>query len=176
MKCPLCKKSLEKIIFYGVEIDYCPVCLGLWFEENELRWAKDFRDKDLNWLDIEPWKEKAKFKISRLQKLCPACRLPLYEVNYGDSGIKIDLCNVCRGIWLERGEFKMIIEYLKGKGSFAVLNNYAKNLAEEFWEIFIGPGDFREEILDFLTILKMLNYKFATQYPAFTKIISQLPK
>ena len=164
------------MIFYGVEIDYCPVCLGLWFEENELRWAKDEKDKDLNWLDVELWKEKAKFKISRDKKLCPACRFPLFEVNYGDSDIKVDLCNVCRGIWLDRGEFKKIIAYLKKESSSKVLNKYVKSLTEEFWEIFVGPENLREEALDFLTILKILNYKFVTQHPNITKVISNLPK
>ena len=56
------------------------------------------------------------------------------------------------------------------------LNNYVKNLREEFWEIFIGPETLREEILDFLTILKLLNYKFAVQHPNIAKIISNLPK
>lgn len=175
MICPSCKKSLDRAIFYGIEVDYCPKCLGIFFEENELRLAKDEKDKNLNWLDIDLWKEKAKFKISPTQRLCPACRLLLYEINYGDSNIKIDLCNVCHGIWLDRGEFRMIIDYLKEESGFEVLNNYAKNLAEEFWEIFIGPESFREETLDFLTILKILNYKLIDQNPLISQIILQLP-
>lgn len=176
MLCPICKKNLDKAILSNVEVDYCPKCLGLWFEQDELKWAKDERDKNLNWLDIDLWKERKKFGISQSQKLCPLCRLPLYEINYGDSKIKVDLCNLCRGIWLDRGEFKKIIEYLKEKADFEVLNNYAKNLKAEFWEIFTGPETLREEVLDLLTILKLLNYKFATQHPIITKIISQLPK
>ncbi len=176
MKCPLCKKSLEEAIFYGVEIDYCPKCLGLWFEEEELRWAKDERDKDLNWVDIDLWEKETSFKISPSQKFCPSCRFSLYTVTYGDSKIKVDLCNLCRGIWLDRGEFKKIIEYLRKKGHYEVLNNYAKNLIKEFWEVFTGPETFREEISDFLTILKVLNYKFAIQHPNITKIISNLPR
>jgi len=176
MVCPICKKSLDKAIFYGMEVDYCPQCLGLLFEEDEIRLAKDNRDRDLNWLDIDLWKRKTSFKISPSDKLCPFCRLPLYEVNYGRSKIKVDLCNICKGIWLDRGEFKEIIEYLKREGHYEIINNYAKNLIEEFWEVFIGPETFREEISDFLTILKLLNYKFATQHPTLTEIISKLPK
>jgi len=175
MLCPSCKKSLDRAIFCGVEVDYCPKCLGVFFEENELRLAKDERDKNLNWLDIDLWREKAKFKVSHTQKFCPACRLLLYEIDYGDSGVKVDLCNVCHGIWLDRGEFKTIIDYLKEKGSFKVLNNYAKTLAEEFWEIFNGPESLREEMLDFLTGLKIFNYKLVNQNPLIFQIIAQLP-
>jgi Zn-finger nucleic acid-binding protein len=176
MLCPRCQKKLDKAIFYNTEIDYCPFCLGIFFEEDELGQAKDVKDKNLAWLDVDLWQDEKKFKISYDQKLCPACRLPLYEISYGDSNVKVDLCNVCHGIWLDRGEFKKIIEYLKKKADYEILENYTKNLLKEFWEIFTGPESLREEILDFLTILKTLNYKFATQYPIITKIISQLPK
>ena len=176
MFCPNCKIELEKAILHNVEIDYCPKCLGIFFEEDELRWAKDKADKNLNWLDIDLWKNETKFKISRLGKLCPSCRMPLYEVNYEDSGVVVDVCNLCHGIWLDRGEFKRIIEYLKREADYEVLEKYTKNLLQEFWEIFTGPEIFREEISDFLTILKLFNYKFTTQYPTITKIISNLPK
>ena len=176
MLCPICKKYLDRAVLYGVEINFCPKCLGLWFEEEELRWAKDVKDRNLRWLDIDLWKDEEKFEISLGQKLCPACRLPFYETEYGDSGIKVDVCNICKGIWLDRGEFKKIIQYLKKKADKEILNNYLKNLREEFWEIFIGPETFKEEVDDFLIILKLLNYKFAVQHPNIAKIISNLPK
>lgn len=176
MKCPICKKELKKAVFYDVEIDYCPKCLGLWFQQDELRQAKDEKDKNLNWLDIDLWKQPEKFKISKGKKICPVCSVPLYEINYGDSQVKVDLCNLCQGIWLDRGEFKKIIDYLKEKGKEEILENYFKNLIKEGTEIFAGPESFREEVGDFLTILKLLNYKFATQHPTITKIISSLPK
>ena len=175
MNCPICKKLLEKTIFLNTEIDYCPLCLGLWFEQDELRQAKDEKDRGLNWLDIDLWKDKKDFKISYGQKLCPSCRLPLYKINYGDSNIELDVCNICQGIWLDRGEFSKIIKYLKNKANFEVLNNYAKNLFQEFKEIFTGPETFREEILDFVTILKLLKYKFTIQQPLISKIISESP-
>ena len=176
MLCPICKIGLEEAIFYNVGVNFCPKCLGICFEEEELRWAKDEKDKNLSWLDIDLWKDKQKFKIYRGIRLCPLCRLPLYEVYYGDSRIIVDLCNICQGIWLDRREFKMIIDYLREKADYEILNNYAKNLISEFWEIFTGPETLREEVSDFLTILKLLNYKFAIQHPTLTRIISQLPK
>jgi Zn-finger nucleic acid-binding protein len=176
MKCPRCKENLESAIFYNVKVDYCPRCLGLWFEEEELRWAKDAKDENLKWLDIDLWKQKKNFKISRGIRICPSCRVPLYEVYYGDSGIIVDVCNICRGIWLDRGEFKKIINYLREKADYETLHNLAKNLIEEFWEIFTGPETFREEVGDFLTILKVLNYKFLAKHPTIAKIILSLPK
>jgi len=176
MLCPHCKIKLESAIFHNVEVDYCPICLGLWFEEDELRWAKDEKDKDLKWLDIDLWRDEKKFKISYGIRLCPACRVPLYEVYYGDSKVIVDVCNLCKGIWLDRAEFKKIVDWLKEKAKKELLDNYAKNLFEEFGEIFVGPETLREEVLDFLTIFKLLKYKFATQHPTISKIILGLPK
>ena len=176
MLCPVCKNNLEKAVFYGVEADYCDICLGLWFEEEELRWAKDEKDRNLRWLDFDLWKDKTKFRISKGIRFCPSCRFPLYEVLYDDSDIVIDLCNLCYGVWLDRGEFKKITEYIKEKSDLEVLNHYAKNLTQETWEVFAGPESLREEILDLLAIIKLMNHKFLTQHPNLSQIISNLPK
>lgn len=176
MKCPLCKIFLGKAILAGVEVDYCPRCYGLWFEEDELQWAKDEKDRDLRWLDIDLWKDSSQFRLSRGRKLCPADRLPLYEVYYGDSAIQVDVCNLCHGVWLDRGEFKDIIVYLQEKAHHELLYHYLKNLREELWEVFSGPEILKEEIFDFLTILKLLQYKFIVQHPTLSTLITQLPK
>jgi len=176
MFCPICKVQLKSAILHNVEVNYCPQCLGLWFERDELRWAKDEKDKELQWLDVDFWKDEKKFKISRGIRLCPSCRVPLYEVRYGDSNVIVDVCNLCHGTWLDRAEFKKIIDYLHQKADYEVLNNYAKNLFQQFSEIFIGPETLREEILDFLSILKILNYKFVIKHPIISKMILELPK
>ena len=176
MNCPVCKIEMEKAVFYKTEVDYCPRCLGIWFEKDELREAKDEKDKDLNWLDFDLWGEEKKFKISKNQKICPKCSVPLYSVGYNNSNIEVDFCSLCEGIFLDRGEFKKIIDYLKEKGEKEVLNNYFKNLIKERVEIYTGPEIFRSEVKDFLTLLKLLNYKFAAQFPKITSIISGLPK
>ena len=39
---------------------------------------------------------------------CPTCALPLKLAER--SGIEIDYCEKCRGVWLDRGELDKIIE------------------------------------------------------------------
>ena len=68
------------------------------------------------------------------------------------------------------------MEYLKKEGAYEVLNDYSKKLLSEFWEIFTGPESLREEVSDFLTLSKILQYKFSAQHQDVAKIISQLPK
>ena len=102
--------------------------------------------------------------------------MPLYEVRYGSSDVKVDVCSLCQGVWLDRGEFLEIVEYLKEKGYQEVMHSYAKNLVQELWEVFSGPEMLHEEILDFLTILKLLRYKFAVQHPIISGLMLLLPR
>lgn len=189
MNCPECKnKELsEKIKIGDVTIDRCPSCGGLWFESGELRLAKDkkiedakwldfeLKDKKLSWFDFDLWKDKVKFRAAEDVKLCPKCKTPLYKINYGDSDIEIDVCGICKGVWLDQGEFKKIIEYVKEKKDYEVLNNYTENLISEAGEIFTGPESVRSEIKDFLILTKLLKYKLATQYPTLVKLFSEMP-
>ena len=176
LKCPACKtENLKKGLFYQTEVDYCPKCLGLWFDQDELRNAKDKKDEALRWLDVDLWQEPNKFKLSQSKKFCPKDIVPLYEVAYNDSKIKVDLCNLCSGAWLDRGEFKKIIEHLKKKEKDQTLYNYVSNLAQEGAEVFNGPETFKEELADFIALTKLLKYKFFVQHPTIVKLINQLP-
>lgn len=176
MKCPNDNENLDKVLFHEVDVDYCHKCLGIWFDNDELRLAKDNKDKDLNWLDVDLWRDKEKFKVFRISKYCPACRIGLVEIHYDDSKTKIDYCRKCGGVWLDRGEFKQIINYLKRRSDYEILNKYVKNFVVELWEVFSGPETFRSELEDFLTLLKLLNYKLLTQHSHIESLVEGLPK
>ena len=177
MECPNDGENLEKVLFHNVEVDYCPKCLGIWFDKDELRQAKDDKDKELNWVDIDLWRDKSKFHISRGDKHCPVDRTGLQEVKYDGSKTRVDFCKMCGGIWLDRGEFKQIINYLKNKSDYEILRNYTKNLVSELWEVFSGPESFRSELEDFLTLIKLFKYKFMVQHHYLDMLIEEnLPK
>ena len=174
MNCPNDGEYLEKVLFHLVEVDYCPKCLGIWFDKDEFRRAKDGRDEQLNWVDVDLWRDKLKFHVSRGHKHCPVDRAGLTEVSYDNSKTKIDFCKMCGGIWLDRGEFKQIINYLKNKSDYEILHNYTKDLVLQLWEVFSGPETFREELEDFLMVLKLFNYKFMVQHPHLNTLIENL--
>ena len=134
MQCPNDNENLEKVLFHNVEVDYCPKCLGVWFDKDELRLAKDDKDKQLNWLDFDLWRDKGKFEVMRVSKFCPVDRVGLVEIEYNGSKTKIDFCKNCGGVWLDRGEFKQLINYLKNKSDYEILRNYVKNLLLESQE------------------------------------------
>lgn len=176
MKCLNDQEELEKILFNNVEVDFCPKCLGMWFDEDELRMVKDNKDKSLNWLDIDLWRDRSRFEVFHTNRYCPDCRVGLSEIKYDESKIKIDFCKKCQGVWLDRGEFKQIMNYLKQKSDYEILNHYSKNLLLELGEVFSGPETLREEINDFFTLLNLFKYKFAIQRPFLSALIDGLPK
>ncbi|OGZ67815.1 MAG: hypothetical protein A3D35_00190 [Candidatus Staskawiczbacteria bacterium RIFCSPHIGHO2_02_FULL_34_9] len=182
MKCPNDNTELEQMLFHQVEVDYCPKCLGMWFDKDELEYAKDDKDQKLNWLDIDLWRDKAKFHLVKSGRYCPYCSAGLMQVGYDSSSsndqphVKMDFCKNCQGVWLDRGEFKQLMIYLKKKSDYEILHHYTKNLITELWEVFSGPKDFREELADFLILSKLLKYKFVTQHPFLEKWIESLPK
>lgn len=45
-------------------------------------------------------------------KGCPVCSIPMDEVN--KSGVMIDVCPRCKGVWLDRGELNRLMEGLGG--------------------------------------------------------------
>ena len=177
MECPNDKEYLEKILFHNVEVEYCPRCLGIWLDKDEFRHAKDDKDKELNWVDVDLWRDKSRFRVSRGLKHCPVDRSLLQEVKYDESKTKVDFCKMCEGVWLDRGEFKQLINYLRSKSDYEILHHYTKNLITELWEVFSGPETFREELGDFLMVLKLFTYKFETQHPHIHELIeADLPK
>ena len=175
-QCPNDNQKLEKALFHNVEVDYCPVCLGMFFEADELRFAKDNKDGQMNWLDFDIWRHKENFEVSKSGKRCPSCRISLVELKYDNSSVSIDFCKHCEGIWLDRKEFKNIIDYLKRKFDYEILRRYVKNLSKQMWEIFTGPETFKEELLDFLMLIKLFNYKFIVQHPFLNKVIENSQK
>lgn len=185
MFCPNCKNiNLTRADYKGIQLDYCPACFGIWFDRDELRQVKDKEDEFLRWIDIDPWNDEKKFKISKSGKICPVCGVPLYIVEYDDflarprrvsPGLKIDLCNVCHGIWLDKGEFDKIIKYLEEKVEKETLLKYFKDIGEEFLEVFVGPEKMSSEIADFLIVMKLFEYRLLSKMPAISKVIAGLP-
>jgi len=112
-KCPACGLFLDAWKIHGIGFETCPGCAGLWLHEKQLKALKDQTDDgDLRWMDDEIAAiEKTSAMIS--DKRCPECAdCRLLSTHFGNSGITIDRCDHCRGVWLERGEFEGMAGYL----------------------------------------------------------------
>jgi Zn-finger nucleic acid-binding protein len=96
--CPKCQGRLHEdtLKASGVRVDSCPSCRGMWFERDELAThSATVEGRLVPGVDAD---------ISR--RRCPACRVPMTKFKYSGTDVEIDLCEECRGVWLDQGELK----------------------------------------------------------------------
>ena len=161
MNCPVCNIQLEQLWCVNMELDYCPQYHGFWFDQKELEMATHGRDRDLEWLHVDLWRDKRQFETALGEKPCPVHRLPMMKVGYGTSAITIDVCRQDYGVWLDRGEFKSIIGYLNDYGVKEQAETHLGNINLESWGEFAGPEMLREEVLELQITAKLLRYRVA---------------
>jgi len=165
MNCPKCSNQMGIKRIDDVEINICNTCSGIWFDQGELRKAKDKYDSDLNWMDFEIWKHEDKFKFSQKSIQCPKCNIDMVKIDYAATKVEIDYCPKCQGAWLDEGEFKNIIECLNFELANKSISDYVKASLEEGLEIVKGPETFIAEWKDFMTILRMFQYRLLIVNP-----------
>lgn len=174
MKCPCCNVALRKKMLKSIEVDECSQCKGTWFEDDELRKAKDSSDQDLNWMDFEIWKHKDQFKAQSRELACPQCNKALVAIDYGNTGVEIDYCPTCKGTWLDKGEFNKIIDSLNNDLLTKPLSQYVKASIEEAKEIVTGPERFVSEWKDFVTVLRMMQLRLFAENPKLLDAVISL--
>jgi Zn-finger nucleic acid-binding protein len=101
--CPQCRSSIleEKVLSDGeTHIDVCPRCRGGWFDADELARVLSCAVDELH----------VSSNVEKTSCICPKCGVPLARIEYPDTQIKVDVCDECSGVWLDRGEFRGINE------------------------------------------------------------------
>ena len=101
MQCPKCEDSkllTKKVKGQSFNIDICPVCKGMWFDENELTTVLKVPAKDV----------KVPANAQEQDVFCPKCEKPFYVFCYPQTMVLIDMCKECKGIWLDAKEFQEI--------------------------------------------------------------------
>lgn len=175
MNCPNGHKLDQQLTLGKTQVARCSTCQGLWFEQDKLRQAEDNQADYVQWFDDELWDKKDNFKGIKSSRLCPVDNLALYSVSYGQSNILIDVCQKCHGVWLDKGEFDKIEDWLKGKSSYALLNNYFGTLVHEGKEIFTGPEDLKSELHKFMIVVRYLQFRLVAGSPGLTNLLINLP-
>lgn len=101
-KCFQCHCDLIEVFMEGEQVDRCPECLGIFFDEGELesicKIVELFQKVTMDEEDIDTISEAEKAR----QVICPADGTEMYNEEVG--GLTIDICPVCKGIWLDGGE------------------------------------------------------------------------
>jgi len=172
MKCPTCAVDLEVRLAGPVEVDECPKCGGAWFEDDEIRQAKDAWDMDLNWMDFELWKEWDSLDVKTKELACPSCNRGLVAVHYADTGIEVDCCPSCKALWLEDGEFASILDALEAELLRKPVSQYLTASLHEAKEILTGPESVYSEWKDFITALRFMLYRLLVENPKVARALS----
>jgi Zn-finger nucleic acid-binding protein len=120
--CPVCHTSMstidvgEKVPFL---IERCDSCYGLFFDKEELESMIDMTVKggrNVNTKLLQELTENPRFVDIIVYRRCPVCRKHMNRKNYGGrSGVIMDECAE-HGIWLDPGELRQIMEWVKAGG------------------------------------------------------------
>lgn len=127
--CPDCLKPLAPLAHFGVTLDSCPMCAGIWFDQGELGRLQHAGGQALIQIDESVVPEIHR-KEEPSRRDCPSCLKPLDRFHYlYNSPIELDACGECGGFWVEDRELQKIQEWLAGESSR--LNAVQSDRAEE---------------------------------------------
>ncbi len=104
MRCPVDRMvEMASISVEGIAIEQCGKCHGHWLQHGEL--AKLAARAE----SVEP----AASVTRDSERLCPEDGSPLTEVEFPEhSGLRIDVCPQCQGIWLDANELSQALTLL----------------------------------------------------------------
>ncbi len=114
MQCPQCEAPLQATLYEGVPIHTCDACGGEFVGGEEFARIVDNRHEkfsDQQRLELAECKPSFGRTASQPDRSleCPACGRKMNVTNYaGDSGIFVDRCSVCGGLWLDHTELERI--------------------------------------------------------------------
>jgi len=130
--CPRCTAALSTVLYEGVEIETCGICGGHWLDADELGQIVRTVEKSFTAEEIATLRvlRKNVFRIEDVgggRLLCPKCLgKKLNPFNYAStSGITLDKCPQCRGIWLDKNELEMVQALVEDWSGYA-RNDFAK--------------------------------------------------
>jgi Zn-finger nucleic acid-binding protein len=114
MQCPQCSTELRATSYEGVPIHTCESCGGEFVAGEQLATIVKVRQEQFagelaeSMARHRPTFGKIASQPNRVLT-CPACGGQMKSGNYGgDSGIYVDRCEVCSGIWLDNEELEKI--------------------------------------------------------------------
>ncbi len=176
MRCVSCGGELVGKEACGLQIDRCDLCGGIWLNRGELDGLVSAEDEDVRWLDLDLWAEAQKVTGAVSPRECPYGHGPLATLGYGDSGVQVDVCRTCGGVWLDSGELERIVDYLQEKAESLSLSGYIRESLQEAKELVAGGEGRAAEWKDLRAVLRMLRMRLAVEHPAIAAVLRSLPK
>ncbi len=107
LTCPNDGTALTQITVESVPVDQCPVCGGQWLQRGELEILSEHHKPHVEPVTV------GKVSMMHSNRKCPQDGTMMSQHEFLEhSGIKIDQCLTCQGIWLDKAELTKIFNYL----------------------------------------------------------------
>jgi uncharacterized protein len=120
--CAACHGPMIRFGAQGMTLDGCSRCGGLWLDKGELGSLLQLPRAALKMVEQQlrggtpaaGGPGAASRALDRPAALpCPACHRLMHEHPYAlQSGVRIDQCYECRGVWLDAGELEQIRQFV----------------------------------------------------------------
>ncbi len=114
MQCPQCSSVLESLEYEGAPIHGCNTCGGEFIGAEDLGRVVRLRQEQFSAeLQSALAERQPSFGVPESETAralcCPGCGESMRVANYGgDSGVFVDRCERCQGIWLDQQELEKI--------------------------------------------------------------------
>lgn len=108
MRCPNCKGVLCRIDYEGIPICTCPDCQGEFVDYSRLRRIGGKREVQFDKAEAKHLKHTKTGPETEKQRICPRCGNLMAKGSYRTTGVIIDYCKSCRGVWLDDQELEKI--------------------------------------------------------------------
>jgi len=134
-----------------------------------MRQAKKKKDETLNWMDSNLFSVPEKIAMEATPYVCPVCvGHQMMALEYDDTGVVVEYCVSCQGLWLNKGEFNKIIDILHRRSIEQPVGAYVKSAAKEVKEVLHGPEPLLEELKDLRMVVRLLQCRICSHQPKFS--------
>ncbi len=172
--CPGCGAKLDLYSLLGIEFESCPKCRGLWLDRGELRKLKNkVGIVELHWLNSEVDNIEQAAAIAS-KRGCPRKdNGHLLSVVFGKSSVVLDWCPKCHGMWLDRGEYDKIVDYLRDEVGQSTIKDVEKEIAQDVKRLFkSGPESPLGELSDIAAAVTALINFTIFEHPTVFKLMT----
>ena len=176
--CPACGTSLNLYSIFSMKFEGCPKCKGIWLIKDELRELKNkVQDGSLRWLNDEI-ENVEKTSVVATNRPCVKCKTTgMVSVIFGKSSILVDWCPQCQGMWLDRGEFEAITDYLRHELMSMRPEEIEKQAAADVRRVWSGGPESRfDELLDAKAAVSALISATIFEHPVLFNLCKGIPR
>ena len=105
---------------------------------------------------------------------CPTCTTATVGIEYGHTGVNVDYCTNCQGVWLDQDELPKIIEALEHEVNEKTFSEYVHESIEEAKDLITAPESFISEWKDLSSVFKLMQYRLYVEKPELVETITNL--